>query len=215
MEYQEYKETELKQFRKVANSKLDIFQTYEEPVFRNFMINPKLQIFENSFEHNNIKTESIRILTNASNSIIFSLASNSSIKKTNHLMKKLFTSENLSTKENKMESIDNRYKIFVMRMRKKQLKDDPEFKRLCDIIESPKFDEIMRSDKRILRAVLKHKYLKYHDQYKRIIRTYIGILRQDIISIEFDEDDLYDEEEEEAEAEAESENESQENANNI
>jgi hypothetical protein len=193
MEYEEHKESDLKQFRKVGNSKLDIFQTFSEPVFRNFKLEPKLQKFQNSFEHQKIKSDSIQILSNASNSIIFALATNNSITKTNHLMKKLFTTENISTKENKMENISEKHKLFVKRIKKKQLKDDPEFKRLSDLIESPKFDEIMRSDKRILKAVLKHKFLKYHDQYKRILRTYLKVLRKEMVSVEFDED-FYDEE---------------------
>jgi len=189
MEYEDYKDSDLKQFRKIGNSRMDIYQTYEEPVFRDCKNNSKLYTFQNSFEHDKIKNDSIKILSNASNSLIFSLVNNDSMIKTNHLMKKLMTIEDVSKKENKIENFKSKYKVFVKRIRKNQLKDDEEFRCLSQFIENPKFDEIMRSDKRILKAILKHKYLKFHDQYKRIIKTYSVILKSDITNTNLEQDD--------------------------
>ncbi len=181
MEYEEYKDSDLKIYRKIGNSKLDIFQSYQEPVFRNFLHNEKLKKFQYSYEHNIIKNESIKVLSNVSNSLIYSIANNISLYKTKHLMKKIFISEDVSNKDNKIENIYSKYNSFVKGVKIKQLKEDQEFIYLCMLIDSPNFDKIMRKDKEVLKSVLAHEYLKYHDKYEEIINIYTSILEKDDI----------------------------------
>lgn len=178
MDYEEYGENKLKQFRKISNTKIDIFQSGEEPCFRNLGKNKNLINFEKSFEHDKMKNDSFKILSRASNSVLYSIANNMSLSKTNHNLKKIFSLGDVVDKDNQYDKLEKKYTIFIREIKMKKLKHDPEYLRLCEFIDHPNFDKMMRSDQFLLRTILKHKYLKFHEKYKQIKKTYLPLLNK-------------------------------------
>ncbi len=180
MDYSEYNNSELNNFRNIQNSKIHIYQinNEKEPIYRNIKNQKKLKPYNKSFEYENIKKDSIKILESSSNMLIYSMANNQSLHNSNIQIKKILS--------NSIESIDKRdrlikekYNNFVRKIHIKNLKSDPEFIKLSEFLDNPKLDEQMRGNYYILETVLRHRYLRYHEKGKEIYDYYKGFLNKD------------------------------------
>lgn len=55
---------------------------------------------------------------------------------------------------------------------RKKVENDPEYLKLCEFIDNPHFDALMRSNNNFLKYIMKHKYIIYHPQYDHLNQTY-------------------------------------------
>ena len=192
MDYSDYNNLELNEFRKLQNSKLQIHQLNNEPIYRDLKLNKKLKPFHESFENEKIKTDSIKILESSSNMLIYSMANNRSLQNSNLQIKKMIKNSK-GENEEKDEILNKKYKKFVKKIKLKNIKNEPEYIKLCEFLDHPRIHETMRGNYHAMVSILRHKYLKYHPKGKEIYETYKGFLVKDEnlnLSEESDDDEI-------------------------
>lgn len=164
-------EKDLKLYRTYMNSKIDIFQNNDGYVYRNeSKINQKY--FE-SFEHRQIQNESAKILANSSNILVYLLGKNeNNLEHVKRKLMKSFSQSEVDDKENNSKSVESEYNKFKKKVMQKKLENDREYKQLCELIDHPRFHEVITRDKAFLNYVLHHKYLAYHPKYEELTEKY-------------------------------------------
>jgi hypothetical protein len=163
-------ERELKICRNYMNSKIDIFQSQDGYVFRNKNVK---QNFQESYEHIQMQNNAARILSSASDQLVFSLAKEyNNLDATTYTMKKTFTLNKIEEKEYDINYVENEYNSFKNKIMRKKLQNDADYRQLCEFIDSPRFNEVMLSNRQFLRYILNHKYFIYHTKHDEINQTY-------------------------------------------
>jgi hypothetical protein len=171
---QDTNEKELKLYRTYMNSKIDIFQGNEDYVFRNENVN---QGYMGSFEHRQMQNNSAKILTNASNMLVYTLAKNlGNLEKSQKELRKVFYFDREAEKENSVHNIAKEHKEFKKKIMRKKLQKDQEYLTLCEFINNSRFHDIMMTNLNFLRYILSHKYLVYHPRYEEINEKYRKLL---------------------------------------
>jgi hypothetical protein len=167
-------DAERKICRTFMNSKIDIFQDTSGYVYRGKNINQK---FANSYEHIKMQNDAACVLSSASNLLVFTLGKGlNSMNQSIFKLKKTFTQNEIEDKESSDSYVQSEYKKIKFRLMKKKLETDQEYKKLCEIIDSPVFDSLMRSNLSLLKAILNHKYFPYHPKYEEINEKYRKLL---------------------------------------
>jgi hypothetical protein len=163
-------EKDLKVYRNFMNTKIDIFQSTDGYVLRK---NKNLDSFHQSFEHRQMQNSAAKILSSASNLLVYSLAKNcDNLNSTNKKMKSVFTMTKVDDPEYNVEQVENKYNQFNKQVMLKKLQNDSEFIQLCQYISNPRFHELMKSNLTFLKFILNHKYVKYHPLYEEINEKY-------------------------------------------
>ena len=171
---QEANEKDLRLFRTYMNSKIDIFQSNEDFVFRNENVN---QRYMGSFEHRQMQNNSAKILTSASNMLVYTLAKNlGNLEKSQRDLRKVFYCDREVSKENSVENIAKEHKEFKNKVMRKKLQNDHEYLTLCEFINNSRFHDIMMTNLNFLKYILSHKYFIYHPKYEEINEKYRKLL---------------------------------------
>lgn len=165
-----WSEKDLKVYRNFMNTKIDIFQPTDGYVFRK---NKNLDSFHQSYEHRQIQNNAAKILSSASNLLVYSLAKNcESLNSTTKKMKSVFTMTKVDDPNYNVEQVENKYNQFNKQVMFKKLENDADFIQLCQYISNPRFNELMKSNLTFLKYILNHKYFKYHPLYEDINEKY-------------------------------------------
>lgn len=166
----DFDEKELKMYRNYMNSKIDIFQSNDGYVFRNKNVTQK---FYESFEHIQMQNNAAKILSSASNQMLYTLAKDlDGLEATQKIMKKAFVQHIVPGHENDRDYVESQHLQFKKNIMRKKLENDYEYQQLCDFIENPRFGEAMVGNRAFLRYILNHKYLNYHPKYEEIKEKY-------------------------------------------
>ena len=163
------------------NSKIDIFQDTDSFVYRNNNI--ITQPFSESYEHIGLQNQSAKLLTSASNILLYSnsnirtsikssIINNVNQERAKFEVRKMFYKINLEKNENNVEEIlkgctDYKYHINV-----EKYKNNEAYIKLDSYISSPRFHEYMLKDKSFLKFILEHPLIVYHTKYEELNRTY-------------------------------------------
>lgn len=138
-------EKDLKLYRTFMNSKIDIFQTNDEYVFRNEKVKQK---FYESYEHRQMQDNASKILSSASNLLVYSLAKgldNLDISQTQ--LKQVFSKNEVEQKEYNIKYVEKKHAELKRNLMRKKLENDSEYIQLCEFIENPRFHEILTTNR--------------------------------------------------------------------
>ena len=110
-----------------------------------------------------------QILSSASNKLLYSLSKEiDNIEVTDKVLKKVFTMNKVSGKENDADYVEKQHLQFKKKIMRKKLENDTEYKQLCEFIDNPRFEDAMTGNKAFLRYIVNHKYIIYHPRYDEI-----------------------------------------------
>jgi hypothetical protein len=189
-------EKDLKVYRSFMNTKIDIYQPNDGYVFRK---NKTTEAFHQSFEHRQMQNSAAKILSSASSMLVYSLAKSSeSLNSTKKKMKSVFTMTKVEDPNYNAEYVENKYNQFNKKVMLKKLENDTEYLQLCEYINNPRFNDLMRTNLSFVKYILNHKYIKYHPQFEEISEKYRKFLcpmysQADMPADNMDEDEPEDE----------------------
>lgn len=172
-EYKDFKQSDLYKYRRFQNAKMEIYQYSNEPLIR-----PKtvIQDYEGSYEQKLLLDNCYNKLSNSSHLIYFSLSEEKPINFIRHKIRKIFHAKEILNKEYLKENLEMQYINFSKKLKFEKIQNEREYKELCQFINNPSFDMIMKTKVNIARWILNHEYLPYHPDYEMIKKTYSIVL---------------------------------------